>query len=57
MVLVGASGVTFLRNNTLSRLKEQEFCHSRCVFFQQNRGTIGFTCAQAVTLLYDDPVM
>ena len=28
----------------------QEFCHCRCVFFQQNRGTIGMACAQAVAL-------
>ena len=28
----------------------QEFCHRRGVFFQQNRGTIGMACAQAVAL-------
>ena len=29
----------------------QEFCHRRGVFFfQQNRGTIGMACAQAVVL-------
>jgi hypothetical protein len=28
----------------------QEFCHSHCVFFQQNRGTTGMACAQAVAL-------
>ncbi len=28
----------------------QEFCHCRGVFFQQNRGTIGMACAQAVSL-------
>ena len=28
----------------------QEFCLRRGVFFQQNRGTIGMTCAQAVAL-------
>ncbi len=28
----------------------QEFCHRRGVFFQQNRDTIGMTCAQAVAL-------
>ena len=30
---------------------KQEFCHRRGVFFQQNRGTIGLACAQAVALL------
>ena len=29
---------------------KQEFCHCRCVFFQQNRVTIGLACAQAVLL-------
>jgi hypothetical protein len=29
---------------------EQEFCHRRGVFFQQNRCTIGLACAQAVAL-------
>ena len=29
---------------------KQEFCHRRGVFFQQNRGTIGMACAQAVAL-------
>ena len=29
---------------------KQEFCHRRGVFFQQNRGTIGLACAQALTL-------
>jgi hypothetical protein len=28
----------------------KEFCHRRGVFFQQNRGTIGMACAQAVAL-------
>jgi hypothetical protein len=28
----------------------QEFCHRRCVFFQQNRDTIGMVCAQDVAL-------
>ncbi len=28
----------------------QEFCHCRVVFFQQNQGTIGMACAQAVAL-------
>jgi hypothetical protein len=28
----------------------QEFCHRRGVFFQQNPGTIGLACAQAVAL-------
>jgi hypothetical protein len=32
------------------QLHSQEFCHSRVVFFQQNRGTIGMACAQAVAL-------
>ena len=29
---------------------EQELCRCRCDFFQQNRGTIGLACAQAVAL-------
>jgi hypothetical protein len=29
---------------------KHEFCHRRGVFFQQNRGTIGMACAQAVGL-------
>jgi hypothetical protein len=29
---------------------KQEFCHRRSVFSQQNRGTIGLACAQAVAL-------
>ena len=28
----------------------QEFCHRRCVFFQQNRDTIRMECAQTVSL-------
>ena len=28
----------------------KEFCERRSVFFQQNRGTIGMACAQAVAL-------
>ena len=28
----------------------KEFCQRRGVFFQQNRGTIGMACAQAVAL-------
>jgi hypothetical protein len=28
----------------------QEFCHCRCVFFQQTRGTIGMACTQVVAL-------
>ena len=31
----------------------QEFCHCRCVFFQQNRDTIGMACSQAVALRGD----
>jgi hypothetical protein len=29
---------------------KQQFCHRSVVFFQQNRGTIGMACTQAVVL-------
>jgi hypothetical protein len=34
---------------------KQEFCHSRCVFFQQNWGTIAMSSAEAVALR-DTPI-
>ena len=55
---VGACGV--VRSTNLSPPEDysalgfqphrQEFCHRRGVFFQQNRGTIGMACAQAVVM-------
>jgi hypothetical protein len=33
-----------------NQLHIQEFCHCLVVFIQQNRGTIGMACAQAVAL-------